>query len=209
MCLLFFSFANVGYAMQPPPPPLDIAKFKTLIAEADIIVVATIDDVNETKSIIETTVQIEKLLKGEVARRTIKIREIYKDPASEKFSAKSKGNGGSDKVITRTIAGPSPYRGKYKNGSRVIILMEKIEGTDEYKPLGSGTYNKHLCEFLIENDGIHTLYFQLAEDVKRYAVSENQFVGLINKLVSIDSSKQEELWLENGKDYLVFFASVF
>jgi len=189
MCLIPFLFVKEIYAMQPPPPPLDITKLKTLMAEADIVVVGTVNEVKETKGLIEAIVGVEKLLKGMAAEKIIRIRETYKDNAPEKFSVKSKNNGEPDKIITRAIAGPSTYRGKYKNDSRVILLLQKIEGTEEYKPLGSGTYNKHLCEFLVEDDGLHTLYFQFAEDLKKYAVSEKQFINLISVLAKSDSCK--------------------
>ncbi|MCX6553463.1 MAG: hypothetical protein NTZ12_00385, partial [Candidatus Aminicenantes bacterium] len=88
-----------------------------------------------------------------------------------------------------SIAGPSTYHGKYVQDARTLVLLEKIEGTDKYRPLGSGTYDKHLCEFLIEDDGIKTFYFQFAEDVGKYAGSEKQFIGFINKLIKDSSNK--------------------
>jgi hypothetical protein len=93
-------------------------------------------------------------------------------------------------MIVSSIAGPSTYHGKYLQDARILVLLEKINGTDKYRPLGSGTYDKHLCEFLIEDDGIKTFYFQFAEDVGKYAGSENQFIDFIEKLI-INSNKEE------------------
>ena len=67
---------------------------------------------------------------------------------------------------------------------RIVVLLEKIEGADEYRPLGSGTYDKHLCEFLIEDNGIKTFYFKFADDVRKYVGSEEQFIGFIRKLMN-------------------------
>ena len=90
--------------------------------------------------------------------------------------------GAPKKMIVGLRAGPSYYHGRYKQGERIIVLLSKIEGTDRYRPLGSGTYDKHLCEFLIKDDGIKTFYFKFADDVGKYVGSEEQFIGLIRRL---------------------------
>lgn len=178
--------------MQPPPPPLNIEQFKTLITQADLIVVGKIKEVKETESTVEAAVRIEKLLKGKFAGKTIEIKESYKTVNPPKSSIESKNAGESNKIIVAEIAGPNTYYGKYKKDLRIVVLMEKIEGTNKYRPLGSGTYNKHLCEFLIENDGIKTFYFQFAEDVGKYTGSESQFIGLIKELIKSGSTKGGE-----------------
>jgi len=190
---MLFLVAKGGYAMQPPPPPLNIAQLKTLVAQADIIVVGKINEVKETEGTIEATLGIEKLLKGKIAGKTIVIKETYKTFNSSSPALGLKDGGESQKkMIIRSTAGPSAYHGKYKKDSRIIALMEKIEGTDNYRPLGSGTYNKHLCEFLIENDGIKSIeinYFRFAEDVRKYIGSEKQFISFIKKLIKSSSNQ--------------------
>ena len=178
--------------MQPPPPPLSISQLKTLIAEADLIVVGEINEVKETESTVEAAIHVERLLKGKITGKTIGIKEIYKPVNSQTPGLESKDAGESNRTLVRSIAGPITYHGRYNRGSRIVVLLEKIEGTDTYKPLGSGTYNKHLCEFLIENDSINTNYFKFAEDVEKYIVSEKQFIGFINKLIKSNSNKGEE-----------------
>ena len=74
----------------------------------------------------------------------------------------------------------------------MLVLLAKIEGTDKYKPLGSGTYDKYLCEFLIENDGVKAFYFKFADDVRKYVGSEEQFIGLIRRLRGSNSEKEDE-----------------
>ena len=190
--------------MQPPPPPLNLALLKMLIAEADLIVVGKITAVKEsekaekteetekTEKTVEAAVRIETLLKGKASGETIVIKEIYKSYNSQLPGPGSKDGGEPPKMIVSSIAGPSTYHGRYKKDSRIVVLMEKIEGTDKYRPLGSGTYDKHLCEFLIEDNGIKTLYFQFADDVGKYIAGEKQFIGFIKKLIKSNSSKKEE-----------------
>jgi hypothetical protein len=188
-CLILLFVAKGGYAMQPPPPPLDIAQLTTLIAEADLIIIGKINEVQEAEGVVETAVHIEKLLKGKVAGKTVGIKETYKTANSPAPGLESKNEGESNKIIVPEIAGPSTYHGVYKKDSRIVVFMEKIEGTDKYRPLGSGTYDKHLCEFLIKNDGIKAFYFQFAEDVGKYTGSEKQFIGFIKKIIKSNSNK--------------------
>jgi hypothetical protein len=190
ICLMLLLVTKGGYAMQPPPPPLNIAQLKILIAKADIIVVGKINAVKETEKTIEAILNIEKLLKGKVSGKTILIRETYKNLDPQSSGIDEKDGDESKKIIVSSIAGPSTYHGKYKKGLRILVLMEKIEGTDKYRPLGSGTYVKHLCEFLIEDDGIKTLYFQFDEDIEKYTGSEKQFIGFIKNLILSGSNKR-------------------
>lgn len=178
--------------MQPPPPPLNTAQLKRLIAKADLIIVGKIQEVKETEGTVEASVHIEKLLKGKAAGKTIAIKETYKPASFQKPAPESKDEGGQGKAIVASVAGPGTYHGKYKEGSRIVVLLEKIEATDQYRPLGSGTYNKHLCEFLIENDGIKSIetnYFRFAEDVEKYIETEKCFIGFIKKLIKTNLNK--------------------
>ena len=132
---------------------------------------------------------LHKISKGQAAGKTIEIKETYKPASFQRPSPESKDKGESGKVIVASVAGPSTYHGKYTQGARILVLLEKIAGTDNYKPLGSGTYDKHLGEFLIEDDGIKTFYFQFAEDVGKYTGSEKQFIGFIKKIIKSSSNK--------------------
>ncbi|MRR17777.1 MAG: hypothetical protein EG826_15120, partial [Deltaproteobacteria bacterium] len=164
--------------MQPPPPPLSIAQLKTLVAQADLIIVGKITAGREAEGVVETTVQVEKLLKGKRAGKTVKIRETYRPAALRTPAPESNKDGEPSKMVAPTIAGPSAYHGKYKEGSRIIVLLTKTEENGSYKPLGSGTYNKYLGEFLIEKDGIKSIetdYFRFAQDLEKHAATENKF----------------------------------
>lgn len=179
--------------MQPPPPPLNIAQLKMLIAQADLIVVGKITAVKETAGTIEAALSIEKLLKGKTAGKTIAIKETYKPASFQTPAPGSKNEGGAPQMLTRSTAGPATYHGKYKKDGRIIVLLEKIKGTVNHRPLGSGTYDKYLCEFLIEDDGIKTtFYFQFAEDVEKYAACEKQFISIIKELIKANSNIGEK-----------------
>ena len=201
-CVMFFLVAKIGYGMQPPPPPLDIMQLKRLISEADVIVVGKIDRVKESKNVnggqtkksIEVILSVEKLLKGEISDKLIIIKETYPTLDSLKSDPTQlpRDKGAPKKAIIGLRAGPSCYHGKYKQGERIIVLLANIEGTGGYKPLGSGTYDKHLCEFPIENDGIKTFYFRFAADLVQYVGSEEKFIGLIRSLIDSNSEKKEE-----------------
>jgi hypothetical protein len=186
---------KAGYAMQPPPPPLDLARFKELISLADLILVGEIGEVRETEKAahgethgaVEADLRVEELLKGKVRGDRIIIRESY--PVLNPSSPETVGKGvnESQKMIVGMKAGPSAYHGLYTRGMRVVVMLEKVEGTHAYEPLGSGSYDRHLCEFVIENDGIKARYFKFAEDLSHYAGSETDFVRLIKQLQDQDS----------------------
>ncbi len=198
ICVILLLVIKGGYAMQPPPPPLNIAQLQMLIEKADVIVVGQIDEIKETEKTektektVEATLSIEKLLKGKVAGKTITIRETYKTYKPELVDHASRDESAPKKTIVKSIAGPRAYHGKYRQGERVLVLLEKIEGSDRYRPLGSGTYNKHLCEFLIGDDGVRTYYFQLSDDVGKYRTNEKQFVDFIESLIRSSLNKQGE-----------------
>ena len=183
--------------MQPPPSPLNLAQLRMVTSEADLIAVGKIGKVKKTEGIeegetretVEAVLSVEKLLKGKVAGKTIIIKETYKTFDSQLPGLGSKDEGEPKKMIVSSRAGPSSYHGRYRQGMRIVVLLEKIEGIDEYRPLGSGTYDKHLCEFLIEDNGIKTFYFKFADDVGKYAGCEEQFIGFIRRLIVSGSDK--------------------
>ena len=191
ICSIFLFGVKGGYAVQPPPPPLKLPQLKTLIARADLVVLGQIAEVNEAKDSIEASLRIEELLKGEIASQTGSIIEIYEVFDSQPHGSVSK-EGGPEKTVVRSIAGPRTYHGKYRQGERVLLLLEKLAGSNRYRPLGSGTYNEHLGEFLIGEDGIKTYYFRFSDDVEKYRANENQFVDLIKSLIKSSLNKPGE-----------------
>ncbi|MDD5724471.1 MAG: hypothetical protein PHY29_12165, partial [Syntrophales bacterium] len=186
-CVVFLFVAETGYPMQPPPPPLTLPQLRRLTSEADLIVVGKIGRIGESgyvnggeaKKEVAVTLSVEKLLKGRVSDKIITIKEIYTSFDSPTPGLTSRDKGEPPKAIIGLRAGPSRYHGRYRQGDRIIVLLANIEGTAECRPLGSGTYDKHLCEFLIEDEGIKTFYFTFATDLVQYAETEEKFTGLI------------------------------
>jgi len=187
---LFFLFIEVGYTMQPPPPPLNLEQLKMLISSADAIGVVTIDEVKksetvvgqETRRTVEAVLFVEKLIKGDIQGKNIVIKETYPVLNPSLPAAVPQGENKPGQTIIGRKAGPSCYHGEYSQGGRMVVLLEKIEGRNEYKPLGSGSYNKYLGEFVIETGSVKSLYYQFADDLHRFTKSENQFVDLISRL---------------------------
>jgi hypothetical protein len=195
MFLILLLAAQGGYAMQPPPPPLNIEQLKMLVAKADMIIVGRVIAVKEAEGIVEATVLIEKLLKGKTAVRIIEIKETYAPASFQTPVPVSKDGVESPQMLTRSTAGPATYHGKYKKDGEIIVLLEKVAETNNYRPLGSGTYNKYLAEFLIENNGIKSRepdYFRFADDVAKFTATENKFTGLIKRLIKSDFHQGRE-----------------
>ena len=192
-CLIFLLSIYEGYTMQPPPPPLDLVQLRILISKADLIVVGKIDKAQETEQTVEAVLSIEKSLKGKAAGKTIAIKEARGPATTGSADAISKDESEPSKMVAAQRAGPSFYHGRYKQGMRIVVLLEAIKSTNEYRPLGSGTYDKHLCVFPIENHGIQTFYFKFAEDVKKYAETEARFICFIKKTTKIDARFEREL----------------
>jgi hypothetical protein len=192
---VFLVAINAGYAMQPPPPPLNLANFKSLVSLADVIVVGKVGEVRETEKMLDgkahrevkADLRIEKLLKGNVTGETLTIQESSAVLNPSLPRAANQDGSGPKEMIVASKAGPSTYHGHYTAGMRIIVLLEKVEGAHGYRPLGSGSYNKYLCEFLVEPDGIKPFYFKFAEDMSRYAESEDRFVDLIKQSRGQDS----------------------
>jgi hypothetical protein len=182
ICLIWLLLSDGVYAVQAPPPPLDLSRLRTLIAEADAIALGTVEEAQEKEESVEAVLGIEKLLKGDVAAKTVAIEERFDPMAGRVPGVIPEDQGDSQKKIVVHRAGPRAYHGRYQRGMRIVVFLEKIKGIDQYRPLGSGSYDRHLCEFIIEPAGIKTFYFTLADDVAQYAQSEGPFVCLIEQI---------------------------
>jgi len=178
--------------MQPPPPPLDLPQLKQLISEADLIVAGRIVRVRESECVkggvprkgVAAVLSVLKTLKGDaLAGSPILIEETYPAPdLLEPPQRLSKDGLAPEKGVVGMRAGPSCYHGRYEKGGRIIVFLKDIKESCGYRPLGSGTYDRHLCEFLVETDGIKAIYFRFADDLLPYVASEDEFIGLIRLL---------------------------
>jgi hypothetical protein len=196
VCTLFFLTSSEGFAMQPPPPPLNIQQLGELLSSAEVVAVGTVTQVKsaekvvglETRRTVEAVLLVERLLKGQAAGKSIVIEESYPVLNPSLPGAVSKDENKPGKAVIGIKAGPTCYHGEYSQGARVVVLLERVTGSDKYRPLGSGSYNRYLGEFLLETGGVKSLYYQFAEDVQAVAGSEDQFVDLIGGLIGSASS---------------------
>jgi len=188
--------------MQPPPPPLDLPQLKQLISEADLIVTGRIVRVRESDCVkggerrkgVTAVLSVLKTLKGDAPSGSpVLIEETYPAPdLSEPPKRLSKENRAPEKGVVALGAGPSCYHGRYEQGGRIIVFLKDNKETCGYKPLGSGTYDKHLCEFLVETDGIKAVYFRFADDLLPHVASEDEFIGLIRAFINENAKKGTE-----------------
>jgi len=187
---LIVVLSKIGYAMQPPPPPLGISQLRELIRRADLVVVGEIKEVKETEgpvsagkeARINAVLKVEKILKGKHAGGDLVLEESYTKPGSMRTQYVAVAGEEHGKTITCERQGPAQYHGVYRKGARIIALLASVKGANAYRPLGSGTYNEHLCEFIMENGAVRTVNFSFAADLERYARSENEFTNLVAQL---------------------------
>ena len=180
----------MGYAMQPPPPPLDVPQLKGLVAKADLVVVGEVREVKETEATdgavkrvrIDAVLKIARVIKGKCEGADLLIEESYTAPGSTLSQCTPAAGEDRGKVIVGEWAGPAKYHGVYTKGSRIIALLAPVKGGGAYRPLGSGTYNEHLGEFLVENNAVRAVSLPFAAGLERYAHSENEFIDLVAAL---------------------------
>ena len=173
-----------GYAVQPPPPPLNLAQFERLVSKAELIAVGTVEEAGETEETVAAVLGVERWLKGNGAVHRVAIEEGSEPTARRLPGDGSKETGEARKTIVVHKAGPIRYHGRYQQGMRIVVFLEKIKDRDRFRPLGSGTYNQHLCAFPIEPGGISTFYFKFADDMTRYTETEKRFICLIERIES-------------------------
>lgn len=187
---LIAALPNVGYAVQPPPPPLGISQLRELIRRSDLVVVGKIKDVNEAEKTVDVKketrinaiLEIEKILKGVYGGANLVLEESYSTHCAMRPHHTPTTSKKHEKTIARERSGPIQYHGVYRKGARIIALLVPVKGAGTYQPLGSGTYDEYLCEFLIENGTVRTVNSSFEADIERYARSESGFTDLIVKL---------------------------
>ncbi|MBM9513713.1 hypothetical protein [Desulfogranum marinum] len=190
---VFFAGETFVYSMQPPLPPLNIIEFKKLVLEAELIVLGKIEKTEETipgkgevEKTIEITVNVEKYFAQSNCGQTVNVLETVPILESEK-TLSIPGNSGSKsgQILTVFRAGPSSYHGRYLLGERVILFLAEIGKACQFRLLGSGAYDKHLCKFSITNSGITATSYCFAADLEPYAKSEKAFIQLIDSFVAL------------------------
>lgn len=182
--VLWMADGTPSLAMQPPPPPLDARTLAALAATADAVALVRVTDVrviqipgasdDGPRRVVEATAEVERCLSVAPCGPVVRIREeAWDDP--------SKSVVPEDAPISSMVAGPRPYHADYHVGDRLLALLEKTGQPDLYRPLGSGTYDRHLGVFVLGEAGVRPFFFSLAPDLAAHADSETAFLDFIAK----------------------------
>jgi hypothetical protein len=173
----FMSLYAEAEAVRPPLRPLNGEQFTKMITGADVIAVGTINSVILSKTsappsetvMIHATMAAERILKGDKSIKSIVIEETF-----QQFPAEN-----NEKSVTTQIAGPAPPVGKYRNGDRLLVFLKSLDGSNIYRPLGSGNHDAYLGIFQITADGVRSDRYRFDEELTKYGKSEADFLNFI------------------------------
>jgi hypothetical protein len=180
-CILFcFVLDTEVEAVRPPLMPLNIEKFREMIADAELIAIGTVASVKFSKTLqppretvlTHVTLKPEKILKGNKAMNTIEIEETY-----QQFSMDDMG-----KAVTAKKTGPAPPVGRYQEGTRIAVFLQPIVGSKQYRPVGSGSHDAYLGVLQITPGGVKSDRYQFDEIVSGHTTSETGFINFIISL---------------------------
>lgn len=179
---LWLCFYIEALAVRPPLKPLDMENLRKIVADAEVIAVGRVTSVTRSKVLhppretvsIQVDMAVERVLKGDKSIRTIAIEESY-----EQFSPED-ANAGNP--VARK-AGPAPAVGVYREGDRMLVCLKRIDGSNLYRPLGSGNYNAYLGVFQISPDGIASDRYMFDEALSKYAAKSDSLLALISSMI--------------------------
>ena len=185
--LFFTSLYMEAEAVRPPLKPLNSEQFQKMIADADVIVTGTIVSVRLSKTLqppletvmIHVTMTPERILKGDRLTESITIEESYRQFSVDDVEDVSDSSYSMEKPVTVRISGPAPPVGRYRNGDRVLVFLKSIDGSNQYRPLGSGNHDVYLGVFGITSDGVKPDRYQFDDVVTGHAKSEVSFLNFI------------------------------
>jgi hypothetical protein len=174
-------------AVRPPLKPLNCEQFHKMIADADLIATGTVSFVTLSKTLqppletvmIHVKLTSDRIIKGNRSTETIAIEESYQQFSSDDVQETSDGRQATGNVLAGRIAGPQPPVGRYRDGDRVLVFLKSIDGTNQYRPLGSGNHDAYLGVFQITPQGVKSDRYRFDEYVTEHAGSEADFLKFI------------------------------
>lgn len=177
--------------MRPPLKPLSSEKFHEMIADAEVIAIGTVTLVTFSKTLqppLETvvthvTITLERILKGNKAMESIKVEESFQQFSMDDVESVPGGGHAKGKGVTARVAGPTPPVGRYQDGTRLLVFLKSVEGSEQYRPLGSGNHDAYLGVFQITSEGVKSDRYGFDEIVSRYAKSETGFINFIISII--------------------------
>ena len=191
-CILFCVGLNMeAKAVRPPLKPLSSEELHEMIADSEVIAVGTVASVTVSKTLqapLETvvthvTVTPERILKGNKAMEAIEIEESYQQFSRDEEESVPGGDHGKGKGVMARVAGPAPPVGRYREGTKILVLLKSIEGSKRYRPLGSGSHDAYLGVFQITSAGVKSDRYGFDEIVSGHARSETGFINFIISII--------------------------
>jgi hypothetical protein len=192
-CLLFCVNCVEVEAVRQPLEPLNGKKLHVMITDAEVIAIGTVTKVTFSRTLqppLETVVihvilTLERVLKGTQGLDTIEIEETYNKFSADDVEKVPEGTHVSEKGVTAQIAGPAPPVGRYRDGTRILVLLKAIRGSKQYRPLGSGSHDAYLGVFEITSEGLKSDRYRFDEIVSGHAKSEADFVNFVISIAGI------------------------
>jgi len=177
--------------VRPPLKPLSSEKFHEMVADAEVIAIGTVTLVTFSKTLqppLETvvthiTVTPERILKGNKAMEAIEIEESYQQFSSNEEESVPGGDHAKGKGVTARVAGPAPPGGRYRDGTKILVLLKSTEGSKRYRPLGSGSHDAYLGVFQITSVGVKSDRYGFDEILSGHAISEANFLNFIISII--------------------------
>jgi len=178
-------------AVRPPPKPLNSKAFHDMLVDAEVIALGTVARVTVSTILqppLETVVThinvtAERILKGNKAMEAIEIEESYQQFSGNEEESVPGGDHGKGKGVTARVAGPAPPVGRYRDGTKILVLLKSIEGSKRYRPLGSGKHDAYLGVFQITSAGVKSDRYGFDEIVSGHARSETGFINFIISII--------------------------
>lgn len=168
-------------AVRKPLNPLSSEQLQKLVDDARVIVTGTVTEVTQSRTsqppletiIIRIILTPDRIIKGDKSMKTIEIEESY-----QQFSSSDT----DEKTVTVHKAGPTPPVGRYRDGERILVFLESLDGRDRYRPVGSGNHDAYLGMLQITSNGVGSDRYLFDEVVSGYAGQVEDFLNFIIKM---------------------------
>ena len=175
--------------MRSQLKPLGTKELGRMVADSEVVAAGTVTCATLSKTwqgpletvIIDAVFRPDRVLKGDNIAGTLRIMESYQEISI----GDPQGTSGARPGKGRKARGPStdPPVGRYEEGSRLIVFLNRVEGSDQYHPFGSGSHKSYLGLFRIAPEGVTSDRHGFDETVSGHAGSEAGFISFIVSII--------------------------
>jgi len=137
--------------------------------------VKTLEPPLETVTI-HVNMKPDKILKGSKTVQAIEIEESYRRFSAVDTEIVPECGHAVRKGMDAHIAGPAAPVGRYQDDSRVLVFLKSIEGSKQFRPLGSGSHDAYPGVFQTTSDGVKSDRYRFYEVLSTHAQSEAGFM---------------------------------